>query len=184
MHAKVLCLTCIPFLLPENLHGSCKKGCFPVTEVVHFDTMLTEQAATWLQGHLTFFAGYALALAQRTGLGPEEAARFFMEPLRDTSASHTPANAETLERQARGSAAHMALMHGKSNVELEHDGKRWVVKTSLTHDKAHLAERWGTSMEFFARWVQEQARIVGRPKGIEYSCWLDSETLCVQLALL
>lgn len=111
-----------------------------MTEVVQFDTVPPEQAAIWLQGHLTFFAGYALALAQKAGQSPEEAARFFMEPLSDTSASHIPANAETLERQARGSAAHMALMHGESNVELEHDGDRWIVKMLLTHDKAHLAE--------------------------------------------
>ena len=45
-----------------------------MTEVVQFDTVPTEQAATWLQGHLTFFAGYALALAQKAGLSPEEAA--------------------------------------------------------------------------------------------------------------
>jgi hypothetical protein len=132
---------------------------------------------------LTIFAGYALALAQKAGLSPEEAARFFMEPLSDTSASHIWANAETLERQTRGSAAHMALMHGESNVELTHDGDKWIVRTLLTHDKAHLTELWGTSMEFFAHWVQEQARIVGRPKGIEYTCWLEGETLCVQLAL-
>jgi hypothetical protein len=45
-------------------------------------------------------------------------------------------------------------------------------------------EPWGISLEFFARWLGEQVRLIGEPKGIVYTTWIDGETLFMQLSLL
>jgi hypothetical protein len=144
--------------------------------------MPEEQAMVWLQHHITTWTGYAFALAQKASLSPEEAARMFMEPLRAYVGSQTQADSQLLEQQAKQSAATMALMHGQNNVQLDHDEDRWLMKTIITAEKQNL-QQWGVSVEFFTRWLGEQARLVGEPKGIVYTTWLEDDMLYIQLTL-
>ncbi len=155
-----------------------------MTQIVPFETMTQEETNKLLQQRVTMFTGYAFALAQKVGLTPEEAAQFFMEPHRADYA--TPSTSisrdEILEMQARNSAMSMAVSHGGSNVQLESDNDTWLVKVMLAQDKS-IIEQWGISLEFLARWLGEQARLIGEPKGVVYTCWLDGEVLNVQLKL-
>jgi hypothetical protein len=149
-------------------------------QYVPIDTLPPEQALHWLQQHLTTWTGYAFALAQQADLTPEEAAHFFMQPLLTPGQVHLQADEQALERQAKQSAATMILMHGDNNVHLERDGDQWLLRATLTDLKGDL-EPWGISLEFFTRWLGEQARLVGLPKGIVYTTWLEEDTLFMRL---
>lgn len=155
-----------------------------MTQVVPFATMTQEETNKLLQQRVTMFTGYAFALAQKAGLTPEEAAQFFMEPHRVdyTTTSNSISHDEILEQQAKSSVLSMVVSHGSSNVQLERDNDAWLVKVILTQDKPIL-EQWGTSLEFLACWLGEQARLIGEPKGITYTCWLDGYVLNVRLTL-
>ncbi len=153
-----------------------------MTQEVLFERLTQEETNALLQQKLTIFTGYAFALAQKAGLTPEEAAQFFMEPHRADYAttSTSISRDEILEQQARSSAVSMAVSHGNNNVQLEHDNDTWVIKVMLMQDKPIL-EQWGVSLEFLTRWLGEQARLIGEPKGVVYTCWLVGEVLNVQL---
>jgi hypothetical protein len=107
-----------------------------------------------------------------------------MEPHRAdyTAIPNSTSHEEILEQQARSSAVSMAVSHGGNNVQLERDNDTWLIKVMLEQDKL-IVEQWGISLEFLARWLGEQARPIGVPKGIVYTCWLDGDVLNVQLRL-
>ncbi len=153
-----------------------------MTQAVPFETMTQEETNELLQQRVTMFTGYAFALAQKAGLTPEEAAQFFMEPHRidDSTLPDSISRKEILEQQARSSAVSMVVSHGSSSVQLEHDNDTWLIKVIFTQDKLIL-EQWGVSLEFLARWLGEQARLIGESKGVVYTCWLDGEVLNVQI---
>ncbi|GHO79052.1 hypothetical protein KSD_68230 [Ktedonobacter sp. SOSP1-85] len=148
---------------------------------VSIDTLPTEEAANWLQSHLTTWTAYACTLAQQGTLSPEDAARLFMQPV--PLAAGERADAQLLERQARQSATVMALMHGASNVSLEREGDSWLLKATLSVLREHL-KAWHVELAFFARWLGEQARLVGLTKGIDYTTWLEGDVLHMRLSLL
>jgi len=153
------------------------------TQNIRVGTASAEQALPWLQHHILAWTGYAFALAQQAGLSPEEAARLFMQPMLNEKQTTFQADAVRLEQQAMQNAVIMAAIHGASNVHLERDEDTWLLKIVVTDVKQEL-ETWGVSLEFFARWLGEQARLIGEPKGIVYTTWLDGETLSMQLSLL
>ena len=146
------------------------------------DILSVEQAILWLQPHITTWTGYAFALAQQADLSPEEAARIFMQPILDERLATFQADAARLEQQAKQNAAMMALLHGAENVQLEQDEGTWLLKATLG-DFRHKLASWGVSLEFFVRWLGEQARLIGEPKGIIYSSRLEGDTLYMQLRL-
>lgn len=148
---------------------------------VSIDTLPAEEAANWLQSHLTTWTAYACALAQQGKLIPEDAARLFMQPVPLTTGEQ--ADTQLLERQARQSATVMALMHGSSNVSLEREEDCWLLKATLGALREHLAS-WHVELAFFARWLGEQARLVGLAKGIDYTTWLEGDVLHMRLSLL
>ena len=152
-----------------------------MSQEVPIETMTLEETIVLLQQRLTMFTGYAFALAQKAGLTPEEAAQMFMESHRTSNATLS-SSAEMLEQQAQSNAISMAVSNGRSNVRLERDANRWLIKILLTQDRP-IIEQWGASLAFLARWLQEQARLIGEPKGIAYKCWLDGEVLHVALVL-
>ncbi len=152
------------------------------TQNIPVGTLSVEQAVSWLQPHITTWTGYAFALAQKAGLSPEAAARIFMQPVLDEGQTTFQADAAQLEQQAKQNATMMALLHGAGNVHLERDGDTWLLKAALGDFRQKL-ENWGVSLEFFARWLGEQARLIGGPKGIAYSSWLEGDTLHIQLRL-
>ena len=149
---------------------------------IPFDTASVEQAQPWLQHHIIAWSSYAFALARQAGLGPEEAARFFMQPILDEGQATFQADAERLEQQARQNALIMAAFHGANNVQLERDGETWLLKIATTEVRAELEPR-NIPLEFFARWLGEQSRLIGEPKGIAYITWLEGDSLCMQLTL-
>ena len=150
---------------------------------ISLDVIPAEQGMHVLQAHNVTWTGYAFALAQRANLAPEEAARIFMQAMMPYVSASTSADAALLEQQAMQAAEMMALLHGHANVRLERVGETWLLRTTLTELKEGL-EVWEVPLEFFARWMGEQARLVGISKGIAYTTWLDVETLHVQVALL
>jgi hypothetical protein len=142
-----------------------------------------ERAVLWLQPHVATWTAYAFALAQQADLSPEEAARLFMQPMPAGEPQAYQADAALLERQARQSAGVMMLMHGSANVHLEREGDTWLLRAVLADMKSSL-ELWNVSLDFFARWLGEQARLVCLPKGITCTTWLDGDIFSMQLALL
>ncbi|EFH84344.1 hypothetical protein [Ktedonobacter racemifer] len=148
---------------------------------VSIDTLPAEEAANWLQSHLTTWTAYACALAQQGKLSPEDAARLFMQPVSLTAGEQ--ADAQVLERQARQSATVMVLMHGASNVSLEREDDSWLLKAALGVLRDHL-DSWHVELAFFAHWLNEQARLVGLAKGIDYTTWLEGDVLHMRLSLL
>lgn len=152
------------------------------TRFVPLAVLPAEQGVHTLQMHHITWTGYAYALAQRANLTPEEAARLFMQAMTPYVVANSSADAAVLEQQARQAAEMMALLHGHANVLLEQTGEVWSLRTTLTELKEGLAI-WGIPLEFFARWMGEQARLVGESKGIDYQTWLDGKTLYMQLAL-
>lgn len=147
---------------------------------VSIDTLPAEEAANLLQSHLTTWTAYACALAQQGKIGPEEAAHLFMQPVPLTAGEQV--GAQSLERQARQSATVMALMHSASNVSLERDEDSWLLKAGLGVLSEHLAA-WGVDLAYFARWLGEQARLVGLAKDIDYTTWLEDDVLHMRLSL-
>jgi len=152
------------------------------TQNIPVDILSVKQAVSWLQPHITTWTGYAFALAQKAGLSPEAAARIFMQPVLDEKQTAFQADEVQLEQQAKQNATMMALLHGADNVHLERDGDTWLLKAALGDFKQKL-EVWDVSLEFFAGWLGEQARLIGEPKGITYSSWLEGDTLYMQLRL-
>lgn len=152
-----------------------------MSQEVPIEVITLEETVILLQQRLTMFTGYAFALAQKAELTPKEAAQVFME-LHRTEYVTLSSPAEILEQQAKNSAISMTVSHGSSNVRLERDTDKWLVKVLLTQDRP-IIEQWGASLAFLAQWLQEQARLIDEPKGIVYKCWLDEEVLTVQLML-
>lgn len=126
--------------------------------------------------------GYALALAQQANLTPEEAVQIFMAPYNVyfASQSYEP-GLPLLAQQAQQNAAMLALSSGEENVRLERDGETWLITASLP--EVESLERWGANMDYHLRWTQEQLRLVGDPKGINYKVWLDGNVQYIQLSL-
>lgn len=152
------------------------------TQPVPIDTVAAEQMLPWLQHHILAWTGYAFALAQRAGLTPEVAAQIFMSPIIDAGQVTFQADAASLEQQAMQNAVIMSAFHGANNVHLERDGDTWLLKIATAAIKQEL-ELWGVFLDFFALWLGEQARLIGEPKGIVYTSWLEDETLYLQLTL-
>lgn len=150
---------------------------------ITLDVIPAEQGMYVLQAHNITWTGYALTLVRQANLTSEEAARIFMQAMMPYVSTSTSANAALLERQAMQAAEMMVLLHGHANVRLERDEEAWLLRVTLTELKEGL-EVWGVPLEFFTRWMSEQARLVGESKGINYKTWLDGETLYMQLSLI
>lgn len=145
-------------------------------------TLTAEQRISWYQHHVCVLHGYALALALKAGLSPEEAASFFVEPWHSARASQaSQATDQMLEQQARQAAEVLALTYGAEHVQVEHQGETWLVKAIIVD--CEPLERYGASLELHARWTAEQLRQVCEPKGILCSTWLARDTQHLQFSL-
>lgn len=141
---------------------------------IPIESLSVQQQIESLRHHVLMFTGYALSLAEKMVISPQDAAALFMAPL-----THS-AQVVTLEGQAQGDALRMSMIHGVEKVHLtQHDGD-WLIQIQVEADKPIL-EQWGVSISFWAEWLGEQARLLGQTKGIKYVVWLDSETLNIQL---
>jgi len=152
-----------------------------MSERIAMEMVPVEQALNALRHHVTMWHGYAFALAQKANLSPEEAAHFFMEGHAPIIVA-TPTDPAMLAQYARQTATTLALIGEGNNVFLEQVGERWLIKSVITADRPNL-ERWGAALDFFVRWLAEHSRMIGEPKRIEYTLWLDGDVLHVQLAL-
>lgn len=152
------------------------------TQPVTIDPVTSEEMLPWLQHHILAWTSYAFALAKLANLTPEAAANLFMQPLSDEERPSFQADAPRLEQQARQNAVIMSALHGAEHVHLERDGDTWLLQMETAAFKQELALR-GVSLDFFARWLGEQARLIGVPKGIAYTSWLKDELFCLQLTL-
>lgn len=145
-------------------------------------TLSHEQTLAWYQHHVQVLHGYALALALKAGLGPEEAATVFVEPWHGAQTPfQSQATPQLLERQAGQIAEVLALTHGEEYVHVEQEGDSWQVEVTVV-DREPL-ERYGASLEIHARWIAEQLRHVCQPKGIDCSVRVDPATQSLHLSL-
>src|SRR5262245_32510547 len=134
-----------------------------------FVTLSEEQTLSWYQHLVQAQHGYALALALKAGLSPEEAARLW-ENWHGGTAQASQVTLERLERQSEQIAEVFALTHGEEHVHLEQQDETWLVEVTIS-DREPL-ERYGASLELYTQWVAEQVRLVCEPKGIRCSVWL------------
>jgi hypothetical protein len=147
------------------------------------DPVTAEQMMPWLQHHIVAWTAYAFALARRAHLAPEEAARLFMQPVIDAGQARFQADAARLGQQAMQNAVILSALHGAQQVCLEQEDDAWHVQLRTEEIQQELAA-WDVPLDFFARWLGEQARLIGEPKGIRYTWWLDDEALHLQLTLM
>jgi hypothetical protein len=147
-----------------------------------FVTMSEEQTLAWYQHNVQMMQGYALALALKAGLSPAEAATVFVEPWHGARAPLQPqATLQILEQQARQIAEVMALTHGEEHIYVEQQDEAWLVEVS-EFDREPF-ERYGTSLEIYSQWIEEQLRHICESKGMRCSVWLDQETQSLHLSL-
>jgi hypothetical protein len=122
-------------------------------------------------------AGYAFALATRAGLSPEEAARFWLEAVSSTGSDGSVASPEEIEANARRDATTMEMING--NAALSREGEVWCIQVDAGGDRADL-ERWGASLDFWARWLTEQGRLLAQRDGRRSTTRLEGSTLHIE----
>lgn len=149
---------------------------------IPIDPVTAEQMLPWLQHHIIAWTSYAFALARKAHLEPEEAARLFMQPMIDKGQATFQADTARLEQQAMQNAVILSALHGAQQVCLEQEDEAWHLQLRTAEIGQELTA-WGVPLDFFARWLGEQARLIGEPKGIHYAWWLDDEALHMRLTL-
>lgn len=147
-----------------------------------FITLSAEQTLAWYQHHVQVLHGYALALAQKAGLSPEEAAAMFVEPGHGSQAPlQLQGTLPLLEQQARQIAEALALTHGEKHIHARQQDDTWLVEVTI--DDHEPFERYGASLEVHTHWIAEQLRLVCKPKGIRCSVWLEQTPLSLHISL-
>jgi hypothetical protein len=115
--------------------------------------------------------GYALGLAGRTPLDPEQAASLLAAALYRQPPPHIREPSE-LDAAARSEAAFLALLHSPAILEAQ-DGV-WIQTVSLAADRAAL-ERFGASLDGYAQWLAALDR--ARLRGLGRDTRLQADTL-------
>jgi hypothetical protein len=132
---------------------------------------LDDQVAI-LRRHCMNLAGYALTLARRQGLAPEEALRLWMEPAMQRSGDRT---IDTETWVARNAAA-MAIFH--QHVDVTQEEGSWMMRVDVGEDLPPL-QAWD-AVDYWAAWIIEQARVVAEPQGLTTWGRLDGSTLTIR----
>ena len=144
-------------------------------------TLPPDQMIAWYQHHVQVLQGYALALALRAGLSPEEAATVFIDPWHAAFASlPSSVTPHLLEVQAGQAAEVLALTYGMENVRVYQQEKTWLIE--VTDIDPEPCERYGVSLELHSRWIAEQLRPICEAKGIHSSVWLEPERPTLHLS--
>jgi len=149
-------------------------------EIVPIEAIPTEEALDMLRGQVSLFHGYALALARKAGLPPDEAGQMFFTLLGDPALPpRPPAGPEDVERVARAVASFSQVTF--PDTQLQREGNTWTIRSVLTDAKAGL-ERWGTPLEDFVRWSATVQRLEGEASGgIAWDTWRDGGILYQRL---
>lgn len=128
-------------------------------------------AGTLLRELAVALLGYALALADRPPLDPEQAADLFASALYRQPPPRIADRAE-LAAEAESEARLLAAVHGKTRLA-EREGV-WMQSVSLAADRASL-ERFGAPLRDYADWMAALDR--RRQCGLARETWLEGDTL-------
>src|SRR5262245_18395624 len=124
-----------------------------MTQDRFFNTFTDEQTLAWFRHHIAVMHGNALALAQKAGLSPVEAAGLFGGPCLSRASFPSPATEQILERQAKQIAGVFALTHAEPCIHVEHQGNTWLI-TAMILDREAL-EHYSASLECHTHWMAE-----------------------------
>lgn len=141
---------------------------------VQFTSMSIAEAVERLRIHGRLFMAYAMALAQRAGLSPAEAADLFMRPLlADAAPIEDAGTADEMQRWLQLEAAAMEAVHGEAT--LERAGMAWTMTINVAADLAWL-QPWNASAEYWAAWLEEHfERVAARHGAVVTASLEDSE---------
>jgi hypothetical protein len=145
-------------------------------EVPRMNELALEDQVPLLRRHSLNLAGYAFALARRQGIGPEEAARLWMEPRMHSSTDNGIEVEAWLERNAAG----MALFHGGAYLTRAEGG--WTMRVEVGAELAPL-QTW-EAVDYWVRWMAEQAQILAMPRGLRATAGLEGTILAVRFERL
>ena len=144
---------------------------------IQIEALPPDQQIESLRHHVLMFTGYALFMAAKMGLSPDEAATLFMQPLLIST------RVVSLEDQAKGDALRISMIHGSENVSLHREDLGWLIQIRIGDDKSIL-EQWGAPVSFWAAWLDQQSQLISKAKGIKYVIWLESDILNIQLGTM
>jgi len=145
-----------------------------MAEQVSFESLPPEDMVERMRVHGQLLTGYTLALAERAGLDPLEAADLFILPcLEGVPAPHQIGRGQ-LRHWIGLEAAAMEAVHGWVRVEGTED--RWALVISVADDLAAL-RLWNVSPTYWAAWMAGHVRRVAARHGIVATVSLEGEEL-------
>lgn len=134
-----------------------------MVELAEIESPEPEETIVHLRRVILSLTGFALGQGLDTGRSPEEVARELLAVFPSAEPALSSASPEEVEHEARDFAAAMEMAHG--NVVLVRDENVWTTRTTVAQDRTDL-ERWGASIENWARFVVEQERRRAERMGI------------------
>lgn len=144
-------------------------------ERVWFTSMIPEDTVERLRVHGRLLTGYALALAERSGLDPTEAADLFILPLLSGAPPlDDVADPGAIQRWLDLEAAAMEAVHG--HVELRRDGTGWQLVISAADDLSWL-RLWDVSPTYWVAWLEGHLGRVARRHGMVATVTLEDDEL-------
>ena len=139
---------------------------------------LSAASYQFLRRQVLLFQGFALGLAQQSGLQPDEAGQRFWQGVSRGGAPRS-VNAGELERIAQMVAEDVELLYGEASVE--HYGEGWRVAASISANDRATLERWGAPLEYVVAWLAEIQRHEGEGLWVDWTTTLEGNRLIQEL---
>ena len=152
-----------------------------MTYQIPVEEMSLDYTVEHLRHVALMFAGYAFALAERAGMSAEDAADLWLTAVSAIDPAERDATAEEVERIAKRDAAYLAMMHRGAELVRTED-RAWSLTIDVSGDLEEL-ERFGTSREFWVRWLAAQQRQFSLRDGYTSRLWLEGERLREELSI-
>jgi hypothetical protein len=149
-------------------------------EYVEVAELPEEDVRALLRRQVARFHAYALALAHRSGLSAQDAARLFLSAKPDDARGPRVQTAEEFASVVMQMAAGARAVRGAAT--LGHDGPAWVLGEPASELVAELAG-WSVPVEFLESWFAAVQSLEALDLGLESNVRLDERQVTQRLTL-